>query len=283
MAKGKFEYWLTDDGQTLLQGWARQGLSDKQLAHNMGVSVATLYNYKRSHLEILEAIKKGKEVVDFEVENALLKRAKGFETVEETEELIEDTGQKKRHDEVPALTEDDWTFAKAYFAGACAYCGRETDLTKDHLDPLENGGKLDRFNVVPACQRCNSSKKDRQWLAWFGKQKFYDKQRAAKITDYIDLMLRLPKKSPQPKLTVTKRVTKYVPPDTAAMIYWLKVRDPDHWQERLAAAQADKAGAEAGLARYKTDLLTGGGDVTEGTVIIDDIGSGDQVEDDHQD
>lgn len=75
MARGKFEYWLTEDGLTLLEGWARDGLTDEQIAKNMGVNPATLYRYKQNHSEICEALKKGKEVVDFEVENALLKSA----------------------------------------------------------------------------------------------------------------------------------------------------------------------------------------------------------------
>ncbi|WP_338217130.1 HNH endonuclease signature motif containing protein [Lacticaseibacillus salsurivasis] len=270
MGKAKYEYWRTDEGHTLMGGWSRQGLSDEQIAHNMGISRKTLAVWKNKYGDIGDTLKKGKAVADFEVENALFMRATGFNVVEQTEELIEDTGQNKRHKEVQALTEDDWAFAKAYFGDTCAYCGRVVDLTKDHLDPLKNGGKLDRYNVVPACQRCNSSKNDRQWLAWFGKQKFYDKQRAAKISDYIDLMLRLPKKSPQPKLTVTKKVTKFVPPDTAAMIYWLKVRDPEHWTEHLTAAQAAKASAEAKVAQAKADVLS---DVIakDGTVIVDDI------------
>lgn len=78
MAKGKYEYWLTPDGLLLLEAWARDGLTDEQIAHNMGISKATLYNYKRDHLDILEALKKGKEVVDTLVENALLKRALGY-------------------------------------------------------------------------------------------------------------------------------------------------------------------------------------------------------------
>ncbi len=49
------------------------------------------------------------------------------------------------------------------------------------------------------------------------------------------------------------------------------------------AAVTRRAKAEADLAEYKRDLMTGDGDTTEGTVIIDDIGSGDQAEDDHQD
>lgn len=82
MAKGKYEYWLTRDGLIKLEGWARDGLTDEQIAKNMGISAATLYNWKRDYLEISEALKKGKEVVDFEVENALLKKALGYKTKE---------------------------------------------------------------------------------------------------------------------------------------------------------------------------------------------------------
>lgn len=75
MAKGKYEYWLTRDGLTLLEGWARDGLTDEQIAANMGIVPSTLYAWKKEHEEISEALKKGKEVVDYEVENALLKKA----------------------------------------------------------------------------------------------------------------------------------------------------------------------------------------------------------------
>ena len=75
MAKSKAEYWLTEDGLILLKGWARDGLTDEQIAHNCGISTTTLYNWKNKHVEILEALKKGKEVVDYQVENALLKKA----------------------------------------------------------------------------------------------------------------------------------------------------------------------------------------------------------------
>lgn len=78
MAKSKADYWLTKDGLTLLEGWARDGLTDEQIAHNMNINTSTLYNYKKQHLEISEALKKGKEIVDYEVENALLKKALGY-------------------------------------------------------------------------------------------------------------------------------------------------------------------------------------------------------------
>lgn len=61
------------------QDCARRGLIDKEIAAKLGVSTATYYDYQKRYPEFLEAIKKGKVPVDVEVENALLKRAKGFE------------------------------------------------------------------------------------------------------------------------------------------------------------------------------------------------------------
>ena len=42
MATGKYQYWLTDDGRTLLQGWARDGLIDEQIAEKCGITRSTL-------------------------------------------------------------------------------------------------------------------------------------------------------------------------------------------------------------------------------------------------
>ena len=80
MAKGKYEEWLTDEGLTLLEGWARQGQLDVDIARHIGINVATLYGWKNRFPEIDEALKKGKEVIDFGVENALLNKALGGDT-----------------------------------------------------------------------------------------------------------------------------------------------------------------------------------------------------------
>lgn len=272
MAKGKYEKWLEPDGLLLIEGWARQGLSDEQIADNMGVGSRTLYTWKSKYQQIRQSLKKGKQVADFQVENALFKRATGFTSVEETSALIDDKGQNKRHAEVQDLTEDEWEFAVAYFSDTCAYCGKQAALTKDHLDPLNNNGTLDRTNVVPACQSCNSSKKDHQWLSWYGKQKFYDEKRASKITDYVKLMLRLPQKKTEPKLTIIKRVTKEVPPDTGAAIFWLKTRDPKHWRENydLYQQQVKQTKAEAELSEEQVKSVKGDDGAGE-VVIVDDI------------
>ena len=90
VAKGKYQEWLTKEGLLRLQGWARDGLTDEQIATNMGISAATLYNWKRDHLDILEALKEGKDVADRQVENALFKSAMGYTFDEVTKELKDD-------------------------------------------------------------------------------------------------------------------------------------------------------------------------------------------------
>jgi transposase len=86
MAKGKYEKWITEEGLVLLEGWARNGLTDEQIAHNVGVSRSTLNDWKKKYPDISDTLKKGKEVVDLQVENALLKRALGYAYEEVTEE-----------------------------------------------------------------------------------------------------------------------------------------------------------------------------------------------------
>lgn len=82
----KYEKWISDEGLILIEGWARDGLTDEQIAHNCGCATSTLYVWKEKYPELSEALKKGKEVVDIKVENALLKRALGYTCEEVTEE-----------------------------------------------------------------------------------------------------------------------------------------------------------------------------------------------------
>lgn len=66
------------------------GLTDEQIAHNMGIGTSTLYEWKNKYVEITESLKKGKEVIDRQVENALLKRALGYTYEEVKKEQSED-------------------------------------------------------------------------------------------------------------------------------------------------------------------------------------------------
>ena len=87
MAKSKYDSHVKDK-LVLVTSWARNGLTDIQIAHNLGISEDTFYTYKNKYTEFSEALKKGKEVIDFEVENALLKRALGYTFEEVTKESV---------------------------------------------------------------------------------------------------------------------------------------------------------------------------------------------------
>lgn len=86
MAKGKYEYWLTPEGLLKIEGWARDGLTDEQIAVNIGIGYSTLQTWKSKYQDIQDTLKRGKEVIDRQVENALLKRALGYSYTEITYE-----------------------------------------------------------------------------------------------------------------------------------------------------------------------------------------------------
>lgn len=66
--------------------WARNGMTEKEMAKKLGVAYSTFRKYKKEHSALLGTLQENKEIVDIKVENALLKRALGYTTVEITEE-----------------------------------------------------------------------------------------------------------------------------------------------------------------------------------------------------
>lgn len=85
----KYIEWLEEEGLIRIEGWARDGLADKQIAQNMGVSERTFTEWKKRFPSVSSALKKGKEVVDRQVENALFKRAVGYEYTERTAKVVD--------------------------------------------------------------------------------------------------------------------------------------------------------------------------------------------------
>lgn len=83
---------------TLVEGWKRDGLTDEQIANNFGVNFKTLIKWKREKKEFMEAIKKGKEVSDYELENALHKRATGYYYKEEAVTNAGDVVEVKKYE-----------------------------------------------------------------------------------------------------------------------------------------------------------------------------------------
>lgn len=79
--ESKVDRWLTPDGLLLIQSWARD-FSMGDVLRKMGVAASTMKGWREKYPEIDEAISKGREVVDYQVENALLKSALGYTTTE---------------------------------------------------------------------------------------------------------------------------------------------------------------------------------------------------------
>lgn len=78
MAKGVYKDWISKDGLSKISAWALSGLTNEQIAHNMDISVKTLYEWCNKYSEFSDALKRAKTIADLEVENALYKRALGY-------------------------------------------------------------------------------------------------------------------------------------------------------------------------------------------------------------
>lgn len=75
MAKALYKEWLKPQALQRLEGWKRSGLTDEQIANNIGIRRETLWDWQKKHPNIANALKRGKEDVNFAVENALLRKA----------------------------------------------------------------------------------------------------------------------------------------------------------------------------------------------------------------
>ncbi len=70
----------------LIERWRRNGASEEEVAKRLDIAYSTLREYSKKFSALSAVLKKGKEIVDTEVENALLKRALGYEYDEITKE-----------------------------------------------------------------------------------------------------------------------------------------------------------------------------------------------------
>ena len=74
--------WLEEDNLMLLECWSRDGYTLQDIANRIGIGISTLKTWRIKYPEIDEALKKGREIIDYKVENALLKSALGYKTKE---------------------------------------------------------------------------------------------------------------------------------------------------------------------------------------------------------
>lgn len=72
----KVTEWLEDDvKRTLLKGWARNGLTNDQIAENMQIDRSTFYDWCNKYTDFADLLKEDKDYADTQVENALYKQA----------------------------------------------------------------------------------------------------------------------------------------------------------------------------------------------------------------
>ena len=89
MAAKSAQAMATKDNLIRIAAWTRDGLTEEQIAKNFGISYNTFKRAKKDpeYGELITtALIQTKDVVDMEVENMLLKRARGYEYDEVTEE-----------------------------------------------------------------------------------------------------------------------------------------------------------------------------------------------------
>lgn len=80
--QSEVDYWLSDNGLLLIKSWAMEGLHQTEIAEKIGISYPTLTLWKQRYEEIAQALSEGKEIIDYKVENALLKAALGYKIKE---------------------------------------------------------------------------------------------------------------------------------------------------------------------------------------------------------
>ena len=78
MPAGRPSKYNSEFHPVLVEYMARNGMTDEAMAAALSISTATLYTWRLEHPEFLESLKRGKDSVDDQVKNALLKRALGY-------------------------------------------------------------------------------------------------------------------------------------------------------------------------------------------------------------
>lgn len=69
---------LSEDGLFLIQCMVRDGMSMDAIAKALGISPQTFWTWRQKSEALRDACARGKRLVDYEVENALLKAALGY-------------------------------------------------------------------------------------------------------------------------------------------------------------------------------------------------------------
>lgn len=134
----KVEEWLTPEGLILLQAKSRDSLTKRELASKLGITPKTLAKWEREYEEIAKAVRRGREITDATVENAILKKALGFE-VTEVKKVIKADGAEEITT-VSKCVPPDISAASVWLKNRCP------DKWRDK--PEASGGELSKVDEI---------------------------------------------------------------------------------------------------------------------------------------
>lgn len=145
MAKGKYHEWLKPEGLIKIQGWARDGLTDLEIAKNIGISKQTFYDWQKRFPDFSDTLKSNKEVADRMVENALFRKAVGYKTKEITRERRLDP--VSRQQVLVVVKEVEKEVAPDTAAQVFWLKNRKPDVWRDKRE-VENAAPLNAFDSI---------------------------------------------------------------------------------------------------------------------------------------
>lgn len=88
--KKRKAFWLSEDGLTLIAGWRRNGVPLTEIAEkNIGISKTAFWGWYKQSEDLRRACANSKDIADYTVEDALYRRAIGYDYEEKQFELVE--------------------------------------------------------------------------------------------------------------------------------------------------------------------------------------------------
>ena len=157
----KVDEWLKEEKLELLSCWARDfTLSD--IAKKVGVSEKTLISWRKTYPEIEQAIKDGKEIVDYRVENALLKVALGYTTTD-VKTII--SPPDKNGNRAIRVEKTEREVPPNPTAIMCWLNNRKPEQWKRNRDMLYTQDKDNNIVVNIIRKGANDSEEDEDWTA----------------------------------------------------------------------------------------------------------------------
>ena len=93
----------------------------------------------------------------------------------------------QKHRAAGSLSIEQWFYILKLFNNECAYCGSKDSIEQEHVISVNKGGKTSLGNIVPACRRCNASKKDNDLFDWYPFADCFSKTRLNKLLAYMEV------------------------------------------------------------------------------------------------